>query len=106
MEQLFIEEKNLNSKKPTVAFKAKKQVMTTSFPEGTKTNRSTGTKPSKFLVHLFVSNQDRKLANRLSADETTAVEQVIEGFAPDHPGRKTVSKEHKISRVFFCTLQH
>ena len=29
MEQLFIEEKNLNSKKPTVAFKAKKQVMTT-----------------------------------------------------------------------------
>ena len=77
-----------------------------SFPEGTKTNRSTGTKPRKFLVHLFVSNQDRKLANRLSADETTAGEQVIEGFAPDHPGRKTVSKEHKISVVFFCTLQH
>ena len=31
-----------------------------------------------------------KLVNRLSADETTAGELVIEGFAPDHPGGKTV----------------
>ena len=68
-----------------------------------KEQRTIGTKPSKFLEHLFVSNQDGKLANRLSADETTAGEQVIVGFAPDHPGGKTVSKEHKISRVFFCT---
>jgi len=71
-----------------------------------KEQRTIGTKPSKFLDHLFVSNQDGKLANRLSADETTAGEQVIEGFAPDHHGGKTVSKEHKISVVFFCTLQH
>ena len=58
-----------------------------------------GTKPSKFLEHLFVSNQDGKLANRLSAVETTAGEQVVEGFAPDHPWGMTVSKEHKISRA-------
>jgi hypothetical protein len=35
------------------------------------------------------------LANRLRADETTAGELVIEGFAPDHPGGKTVSRQHK-----------
>ena len=68
-------------------------------------NGPSGQSPVNFLTleHLFVSNQDGNLANRLSADETTAGEQVIVGFAPDHPGGKTVSKEHKISRVFFCT---
>ena len=111
MEQLFIEEKfkfkNANRRLQGIET-GDDDLVIGLFPKEQKPIVLPGQSPVNFLTleHLFVSNQDGKLANRLSADETTAGDQVIEGFAPDHPGRKTVSKEHKISRVFFCTLQH
>ena len=121
MEQLFIEEKNWNSKTPTVALK--KRVMSilrvwcpfsgcwallqwwSLVPV-----ECLGREPAvpfsgpirlELLAHLML-----KLANHLGKDETTTGYLKLQGFASDHPGGTIVPRQHNLHKILISENVH